>query len=276
MGQNWSQPPWDPHALEEAAYAPFRDVVRATLRHAGALRIDHILGLFRLWWVPDGCSPDDGVYVRYDHEALVGILVLEAMRAGAVVIGEDLGTVEPWVSEYLASRGILGTVVMWFEKRGDGAPRAPEDYRPGVLASVTVHDLPPTAAYLAGEHVRLRESLGLLAGPVEEVRAEAERERAGLVRMLVEHGWLAPDAVEDQGEILIALHRALLASPCALVGVAVPDLVGDLRTQNQPGTNTEYPNWRVPLCDGRGTPIPLDTLFDHPRARALLEAIHNR
>jgi 4-alpha-glucanotransferase len=271
LGQNWSQPPWEPCALEEAAYTPFRDVLRATLRHAGALRIDHILGLFRLWWVPDGCTPDDGVYVRYDHEALVGILALEAKRAGAFVIGEDLGTIEPWVDEYLASRGILGTTVLWFEKRGDGSPRPPEDYRPGVLATVTVHDLPPTAAYLAGEHVSLREGLGLLTGPVEEVRAAAERERADIVRMLVEHGFLSPDA--DIDEILLGLHRALLASPCALIGVAMPDLIGDIRTQNQPGTDTEYPNWKVPLCDGRGTPITLDALFDHPRARALLEVV---
>lgn len=273
LGQNWSQPPWQPRALEEAAYLPFRDVVRATLRHAGAMRIDHILGLFRLWWVPGDNPPEDGVYVRYDHEALVGILVLEAERAGAIVIGEDLGTVEPWVSEYLDSRGVLGTSVMWFEKLSDGSPKPPEDYRPGVLATVTVHDIPPTAAYLTGEHVTLRESLGLLTGPVDEIRAEANREREAMTRMLVDHGWLEPTAREDNDAILIGLHRALLASPCALVGISVPDLVGDVRALNQPGTNNEYPNWKFPLCDGHGAPVTLDALFDHPRARALLEAI---
>lgn len=271
LGQNWSQPPWQPRALKEAAYAPFRDTVRATLRHAGAIRLDHILGLFRLWWVPDGCRPDEGVYVHYDHEALIGILVLEAQRAGAIVIGEDLGTVEAGVGEYLASRGILGTTIMWFEKDGT-TPRSPHSYRPHTLASVTVHDLPPTAAYLAGEQVNLRESLGLLTGPVDEVRAEAEQERVSMVRMLVDGGWLSAETVDDPLEVLVALHRALASSPCALIGVSVPDLVGDVRTLNQPGTDTEYPNWKIPLCDGRGAPVPLDTLFDHPHARAVLRA----
>jgi len=270
VGQKWLQPPWKPLALQEAGYVPFRDTVRTALRHAGAVRIDHVAGLFRLWWIPDGCPPNDGVYVRYDFEALVGILVLEATMAGAIVIGEDLGTVEPWVVEYLASRGILGTSVMRFEKSEDGALRSPEDYRAGVLATVTMHDIPPTAAYLAGEHVNLRERLDQLAGPVGEVRAAAERERADMIRILVEHGLLDSDAADDPNEILVGLYRALLASPCALIGVAVPDLVGDVRTQNQPGTDTEYPNWKVPLCDGRGVPVTLDGLFDHPRAQALL------
>src|SRR5690606_28337263 len=97
QGQNWSQPPWQPRALEAAAYLPFRDVVRAAVQHSGAVRIDHILGLFRLWWIREGASATDGVYVQYDHESLVGIVALEAHRAGALVIGEDLGTVEPWV-----------------------------------------------------------------------------------------------------------------------------------------------------------------------------------
>jgi len=276
LGQNWSQPPWQPRALRDAAYAPFRDVVRATLRHAGAIRVDHILGLFRLWWVPDGCRPEDGVYVQYDHEALVGILVLEAQRAGAIVIGEDLGTVEPGVGEYLNSRGILGTTIMWFEMEGDNRPRLPRDYRPHTLASVTVHDLPPTAAYLAGEHVNLRERLGLLSGPVDEIRAEAEAERAGMVSMLIDQGWLAAGAADDVEAVFLGLHRALAASPCALIGVSVPDLVRDVRTLNQPGTDTEYPNWKIPLCDGHGAPVLLDALFDHPGAQAVLRILAER
>ncbi|WP_284328761.1 4-alpha-glucanotransferase [Demequina litorisediminis] len=159
-GQSWSQPPWQPRALEQAAYLPFRDVVRAAVRHAGALRIDHILGLFRQWWVPEGHSPADGVYVHFDHEALIGILALEAERAGTIVIGEDLGTLEPWVSDYLNARGLLGTVVALFEKQHDGSPTPPEHYRADALVSVTVHDLPPTAAYLAGEHIPVRKEPG--------------------------------------------------------------------------------------------------------------------
>ena len=99
QGQDWSQPPWRPDRLAELGYAPYRDMLRTVLRHAGGLRIDHVIGLFRLWWVPNGRRPTEGTYVRYDHEALIGILALEAHRAGAVVIGEDLGTVEPWVRE---------------------------------------------------------------------------------------------------------------------------------------------------------------------------------
>jgi 4-alpha-glucanotransferase len=280
LGQNWSQPPFLPRALEEAGYEPFRAVVRAALRHAGALRIDHILGLFRLWWVPNSLDGQgdaaDGAYVRYDHEALFGVLCLEAERAGAIVIGEDLGTVEPWVEDYLASRGILGTTVAWWEREGDGSLRPPEHQRADVLATATTHDIPPTAAYLAGAGVDLREKLGLLARPVEEVRAEAAAERAEMVAFLLSRGWVTPGAGgEEPGdeEILIGIHRAVMAAPAMLAGVALTDAVGDLRTQNQPGTDREYPNWCVPLTDGRGLPVTLDTLFDHPRLRALVGAI---
>jgi 4-alpha-glucanotransferase len=104
QGQDWSQPPWRPDALEEAAYAPLRDMLRTVLRHGGGIRIDHIIGLFRLWWIPQGAGPDAGTYVRFDHEAMIGVLALEAHRAGAVVVGEDLGNVEPWVRDYLRER----------------------------------------------------------------------------------------------------------------------------------------------------------------------------
>ena len=171
QGQTWSQPPWRPDALAEAGYAPYRDMLRTVLRHAGGLRIDHVLGLFRLWWVPEGVTPADGTYVRYDHEALVGILALEAHRAGAFVVGEDLGTVEPWVRDVLRERGILGTSVLWFERGQSGEPLAPEHWRRLCLATVTTHDLPPTAGYLRGEHLRIRAGLGLLVRPEDEERA---------------------------------------------------------------------------------------------------------
>lgn len=156
-GQNWNQPPWRPDRLTELGYRPYREMLRSALRHAGGVRIDHILGLFRTWWVPEGSSPTEGAYVRYDHEAMIGILVLEAHRADAVVIGEDLGVFEGWVQEYLAERGVAGTSILWFEKDGD-SPRAPETYRRLCLTSVTTHDLPPTSGYLAGEHVSIRSS----------------------------------------------------------------------------------------------------------------------
>ena len=122
-GQDWQQPPWRPDRLAETAYEPFRRMVAAVLRNAGGLRVDHVIGLFRLWWIPKGAGPTEGTYVRYDHEAMIGILALEAQRADAVVVGEDLGTVEPWVRDYLAERGILGTSILWFEFDHDGRRR---------------------------------------------------------------------------------------------------------------------------------------------------------
>ena len=124
-GQDWGQPPWRPDKLDELAYAPFRAMVSAALRRVGGVRVDHIIGMFRLWWVPQGGGPTAGTYVRYDHDAMIGILLLEAHRAGAVVVGEDLGTVEPWVRDYLAERGIMGTSILWFEAGQQGSPSTP-------------------------------------------------------------------------------------------------------------------------------------------------------
>ncbi|BCK71222.1 hypothetical protein Srufu_051750 [Streptomyces libani subsp. rufus] len=126
-GQDWGLPPWRPDALAAAGYAPYRELLRGLLRHAGALRIDHVMGLFRLWWVPEGRPPTEGAYVRYDGEAMLSVLALEAQRAGAAVIGEDLGTVEPGVREALAARGVLGTSVLWFERDYGNGEREAED-----------------------------------------------------------------------------------------------------------------------------------------------------
>ena len=181
LGQDWVMPPWRPDRLAEVGYEPYRVMLRTILRHAGGLRIDHVIGLFRLWWVPPGCRPSEGTYVGYDHEALVGILVLEAHRAGAVVVGEDLGTVEPWTRDYLLQRGILGTSVLWFEKDAQGQPLSPSRWREMCLATVTTHDLPPTAGYLAGEHVDLRDRLGLLTRPVDEEREADDADRRAVL-----------------------------------------------------------------------------------------------
>jgi 4-alpha-glucanotransferase len=272
QGQNWSQPPWHPRELARAGYAPYRDMLRTVLRHAGAIRVDHIIGLFRLWWIPGGARADAGAYVRYDHEALIGILCLEAHRAGAVVIGEDLGVFEPWVRDYLAERGVLGTSVLWFERTEDGAPLPPEEYRPLTLATVTTHDLPPTAGYLAGEHVELRERLGVLGEPVAEVRRKAREERAAMVAFLAERGLVGDDPSER--ELVEALHRVVRRTPAALLGVSLADAVGERRSQNQPGTDTEYPNWKVPLGDASGNVVLLEDLFDSARLRSLAAAMN--
>lgn len=265
MGQNWHQPPWRPEALAEAAFVPYRDMLRTVMGNAGALRIDHVLGLFRMWWVPAGFPASAGTFVRFDHDAMLAILTLEAERAGVVVVGEDLGTVEPWVQQELLDRGILGTSILWFEYWDSGAIKDPFDWRREVLASVSVHDLPPTAGYLRNEHVRIRADLNLLTVPTEVELDKALRERDGWARLLQGHGWLAEglDPASDAGldEFVVALHRAVAASPARLVGVALPDLVGDRRAQNQPGTDQEYPNWRVPLTDGNGDPVLLDEVI---------------
>ncbi len=271
QGQNWSQPPWRPDGLARAGYAPFRDMLRTVLRHAGALRVDHILGLFRHWWIPDGASPGEGTYVRYDHEAMVGVLLLEAHRAGAIVIGEDLGTVEPWVRDYLAERGVLGTSVLWFEKDADGEPLRPEEYRELVLATINTHDLPPTAGYLAEEHVDLRERLGLLTEAAPIVRAEARRERERMVARLREYDLLPDNPTERQ--LVEALHAYITLTPSRLVGVALTDAVGERRAQNQPGTDTEYPNWKLPLTDGSENVVLVEDLPDIARLRSLLGVV---
>lgn len=262
LGQNWAQPPWQPEALADAAFLPYRDMLRAVLRHAGGVRVDHILGLYRQWWIPEGMEPSAGTYVSVDHEAMIGILVLEASRVGAVVIGEDLGTVEDWIRHDMSDRGILGTGVLWFE-RDSQAIRPPEQWREDALASVTVHDLPPSAGYLAGEHVRLREQLDLLAGASEQAHAQHAAEVGQWQEFLTARGFLTavePTDQPDPGQFVVGLHRCLAASPARLLGVSLPDLVGDVRAQNQPGTHREYPNWCMPLADGQGRPVLIDDL----------------
>ncbi|MGP8301750.1 4-alpha-glucanotransferase [Streptomyces inhibens] len=314
-GQDWGLPPWRPDALAAAGYAPYRELLRGLLRHAGALRIDHVMGLFRLWWVPAGRPPTEGAYVRYDGEAMLSVLALEAQRAGAAVIGEDLGTVEPGVRGTLAERGVLGTSVLWFERdygadgadgageadgaggtarvnAGDGpgaalAPEAaaeaaavetrarilaPDEWRSACLATVTTHDLPTTAARLAGEDVALRERLGLLAGPPERERSRAAYELTEWMLELAHHG-LLPEGAGDEEAAVKAVHRFLLRTPARMVGVWLPDAVGDRRPQNLPGTWDEYPNWRLPIAGPDGRPQTLEELAASPRLHALMREL---
>lgn len=272
QGQDWSQPPLNPIALEQTGYKVYRDMVHGMFSNAGAVRIDHILGLFRLWWIPEGKKAMDGTYVHYDSDIMLGILALEASRAGGVVVGEDLGVVPAYVSKSLSEHGILGCAVEWFEQF-DGEFRAPKDWRPYALASVNTHDLPPAAGYLEYGHVKLREQLGLLSGPVEEFQKSAEAEHNAMLSMLVDEGYLDASALEDElaneNEIIDALYRGLKGSPCKLMAASIVDAVGEKRTQNQPGTSNEYPNWRIPLADGDGNVVPLEQLFDNTRLQEI-------
>ncbi|MFY1676902.1 MULTISPECIES: 4-alpha-glucanotransferase [unclassified Streptomyces] len=276
-GQDWGLPPLRPDRLAESGYAPFRDLLRGLFRHAGAVRVDHVMGLFRLWWVPRGRPPSEGVYVRYDAEAMLAVLVLEAARAGVVVIGEDLGTVEPHMREALRERGVLGTSVLWFERdhEGDGGPLHPVRWRADTLAAATTHDLPPVASRLTGGHVELRAGLGLLDRSVETERAAAEADTREWVALFSELG-LLPEAESgslSEEAAIRAVYRCLLATPARLVGIWLPDAIGDRRPQNLPGTRDQYPNWRLPIADASGRPVTLEELAESPRLHALLEAV---
>lgn len=271
LGQDWSQPPWRPDRLAELGYQPFRDLIGAVLRHAGGVRVDHVLGLFRLWWIPVGGSPKAGTYVRYDADALVGVLALEAHRAGAVVVGEDLGVVPPETRDLLSSRGVLGTSVLWFERDAEGRPLEAEHWREWSLASVTTHDFPPTAGYLVGDQVRLQHQLGILESDLDEELARAQGQVQDWLDELGRRGLLAEGATQE--EVVAALHRYLALTPARLLCVALTDAVGDRRTQNQPGTTDEYPNWRVPLAGPDGVPLPLEAVFTSARAAALAQTV---
>ena len=269
QGQNWSQPPWSPRSLADSGYLPLRDMVRAALANAGAVRIDHILGMFRLWWIPDGRAATEGTYVYYDHEAMMGVILLEAQRAGAVVIGEDLGVVEPWVRDYLRERGVLGTSVVWFEKEGSGWPLRPEHYRDRALAAVNIHDLPPTLGYIRGIQTTLRSELGLLTDDIETVRAGDRLELEQVGSRLHEYGCI-DGAEPSERETVEGLYRYVAKTPSKLVVASLVDAVGDVRPQNMPGTGADqYPNWCVPLCDSDGEEVAIEDLPTDDRLTSL-------
>ena len=177
---------------------------------------------------------------------------------------------EPWVRDYLRDRGIFGTSILWFEKDEHSQPLEPERWRELCLATVTTHDLPPTAGYLAGEHIRVRDDLGLLTRPVEEEWADDERDRLAMLDLLRRRGLLEPDA--GTRATVQALHRLIAWTPARMIGVALPDAVGEVRTMNQPGTDKEYPNWLLPLADDHGHPVLLEELVRSRRARELARA----
>lgn len=283
QGQDWGQPPFDPNFMESDGYNVYRDMVHTMFAHAGAIRIDHVLGMFRLWWIPQGKEPRGGAYVRYNYEAMLAILTIEASRVDGMVIGEDLGTVPAYASRILAEHGVLGTTVEWFARVDDspnaGDPYAmPDTYREYSLASVTTHDLPPTAGYLTYEHVKLRERLHLLSEPVEAFMKSAEAEQHAMLKLLVTGGWLPQQAADDVPghlqQIVEAMHAMLTDSPALLMQAALVDGVGEMRTQNQPGTSTEYPNWRIPLADAQGHVVATNEVFDSPRVMSLSQIMN--
>jgi 4-alpha-glucanotransferase len=271
LGQDWGLAAWRPDRLIETGYAAYRDMLRRIFRHAGGLRVDHVAGLWRLWWVPPGMGPAEGTYVRYDPEAMLGILALEAHRAGAVVIGEDLGTVLPVVTETLERMNMLGSAVLWFTRDYDepeeGYLPAPE-YPRNALATISTHDLPTAAGFLVGEQVRIRAELGQLAGSVEQEHEIADKDRAQLLLRLTEEGLITADSPAE--EIIVAMHEFLARTPSRLVTASLYDVLGELRQPNLPGTTDEYPNWRIPLTAG------LEQIVADPRVARIAEILGAR
>lgn len=230
LGQDWGIAAFRPDRLAETGYAAYRDLLRRVLRHAGGLRVDHVAGLFRLWWIPPGASAADGTYVHYDADAMLGILALEALRAGAVVIGEDLGTIQPAVTRGLRDRNMLGSTVLWFA-RDWAKPNAPfllpKQWPTNALASISTHDLPTAAGFLAGDHVRTRAELRLLTSDVGEEQRRADADRDQLLAMLRSAGLLAPEVsgevsgearAEASGEASAEASVASGAEPSAVAG----------------------------------------------------------
>ncbi len=267
-GQDWSQPPFSPNRLASAKGEPFAALLRAAFRHAGGVRVDHVMGLMRLWWIPEGLPPDRGAYVRYDHRLMVGTLAAEAARAGAIAIGEDLGTIDPWIRRYLASQHILGTEMAWFARQRDGGPLPPQRWRRWCMATVGTHDVPPVAGFVAGDQVTVRARLGLLPNPETE-RTALELALSRWREVLSGAGLLVPGQQPTPQDMTVAMYAYLALTPAVLIGVALADAVGDRRTQNIPGTTDEYPNWRIPLCNGDGEAVLLEDL---PEVR-LLESV---
>jgi 4-alpha-glucanotransferase len=249
-GQDWGLPPLDPWKLRAAEYAPFIATLRAGFRHGRGLRIDHVMGLFRLWWIPPGAGPKDGAYVRYPWRDLLAILALEASRAGAFVVGEDLGTVEPWVRRELRRRGVLSYRVLWFENRPP--PRYPAE----AMAAITTHDLPTTAGLWTGRDVELQREAGL--EPNSEGTAEI-RER--LRRLTGVEDAAAPD------EVTLRTYERLATAPSQLLTATLEDAAGALERPNLPGTVDERPNWRLPL------PLSLEELERSALARDIASAL---
>ena len=247
QGQDWGLPPLDPRRLAEDGYGYWIRLLRGAFRHAGALRIDHILGLFRQFWIPWGAGAANGAYVRFPSEDLLGILALESVRHQAIVVGEDLGTVPPEVPPALERWRVLTSRVLYFETEGDGTFRPPADFPRYTLATVNTHDMAPLAGWLTGRDLDLRAAAAGLTDADELARRHAERARTvrRLRERLAAEGLLpSADVPVSDAELRGAVHALLIATPAMLVGVALDDLAGETEPVNMPGLRPEeFPSW---------------------------------
>jgi 4-alpha-glucanotransferase len=277
-GQEWGLPPWHPGHLAAHCYRPLGELVGSVLggagpAHAGGIRIDHVMGMSRLWWIPAGMPADRGAYVHYDANATLGMLAAEAASAGAIAIGEDLGTVEPWLRDALQARGVLGTSMLWFERGWSNEPLAPQWWRRNALVTVSTHDMPPAAAFLTGEQVAERAALGLLTRSLDEEQAAAGQLVSEWLGALAEQGLIPGGERPRPDAFTAALYGYLARTPALLIGVSLAEAVGERRSQNMPGTTNEYPNWRIPLCGPGGAPVLVEDLPNNRTLRAVVASL---
>ncbi len=276
-GQDWGLPPWVPSRLSAAGYEPFSACLRSAMRHAGALRVDHVMALLRLFWIPPGRGAAEGAYVRYPVDDLLGILALESVRNQCLVIGEDLGTVPDEIRTRLRDLGALSYRLLVFLKDESGAYLAPAELPRQALVAVTTHDLPTLAGWWEGVDLALRDSLDLF--PSDEVRAEQVQaraeDRARLLHALERAGLLPAGRGADLSawpemttELAAAVHRYVARGPSMVVTVQLEDVLGVTEQVNLPGTTeARYPSWR------RRLPATVDELAADPRFRALAASL---
>jgi 4-alpha-glucanotransferase len=250
LGQNWGLPPFVPHKLRAAAYQPFRHTLQAALRHAAGLRIDHVMGLFRLFWIPREAEPSLGAYVRYPADELLAILALESTRAQAFVVGEDLGTVEAEAREQLHAHQLLSYRLLWFETE------PPSRYPARALAAVTTHDLPTIAGLWSGADLQAQHDLGLQPNTAG---LEAIRQRLQAMTGL-------PDTAAVE-EVVLRTHQRLAEAPSAVLLATLEDALAVAERPNMPNTTTEWPNW------SRALPCSLEAIERHPLVQAVATAL---
>jgi 4-alpha-glucanotransferase len=248
-GQGWGIPPQDPSIMLQERLQGFVRLIRSNMRYYGALRLDHVMSLFRLWWVPGGLAPTEGAYVHYPLQQLLTVMALESVRAQCLVVGEDLGVVPDEMRHAMPQFGLFHYKVLLFEKQGDRF-RAPGEYVRSALATVTTHDMPTLRSYWEGRDIELRRRLNLY--PSIEIENDIARERDHDRRLLLE-------ALREQGlaplhpagphepfsaDLAEALHLYLARSSSALATLQIEDLLGMVDPVNVPGTHLEYPNWQ--------------------------------
>ncbi|MEA2936943.1 MAG: 4-alpha-glucanotransferase [Alphaproteobacteria bacterium] len=238
-GQDWGVTSYNPHRLLALAFEPWREQLAATMRHAGAIRLDHILGLKRLYVIPHGLGAARGAYLAFPFEAMLAVIAQESLRHRCIVIGEDLGTVPEGFRQTLSDWGLWSYLVMLFEREHDGSFRPPERYPQNALATFSTHDLPTFAGWMSGHDLAVKRAIGLDPGETDDERHNA---RAAL------HDALARRGHDQHSEGFAAIARYLAATPSRLVSVAIEDVLGDCEQVNVPGTVDQHPNWRRRLA----------------------------